>query len=61
MADLPDLSIMSREEKLAFYKSNEPVKPEGDDAERLASYEETHKAWEMQVAGLEKAISEAAE
>jgi len=61
MSDLPDLNAMSKVEKLAFYKSNEPQKPENFDEiseEHQQEFEASHAHWVEKCESLETIIKE---
>lgn len=61
MSDLPDLNAMSKVEKLAFYKSNEPQKPENFDSiseENQQEFLDSHARWVEACSSLETIIKE---
>jgi len=61
MSDLPDMNTMSKVEKLAFYKANEPQKPENFDEiseEHQNEFTETHAKWVEACSTLENIIKE---
>jgi hypothetical protein len=61
MSDLPDLNAMSKVEKLAHYKANEPQKPENFDdlaEEHQNEFTESHARWVEACSTLETIIKE---